>query len=231
MADQQRKLLSFAFVPRNARFFERRERWGLTWTGWLAVVGLAAALGAVLFFNGYAFLAPTVSVPSDTVVVEGWISVPAAKGAVQFIESNHVSRVIVGGGPIEGASDTQEIKTYAEQGMHRLVRAGLASSRITAVPTPRHERDRTYSEALAIKTWMQSHESVPRSLNVISEAVHARRTRLLFEKAFGRDTKIGIISLAPRDYPPDRWWRYSAGVKDVISEAAGYIYARFFFWP
>jgi uncharacterized SAM-binding protein YcdF (DUF218 family) len=69
------------------------------------------------------------------------------------------------------------------------------------------------------------------SINVVTENVHARRTRLLFQKAFGGDVRVGVIAVPNPDYEPGHWWRYSEGVKDVLSEAIAYIYARLFFHP
>ena len=69
------------------------------------------------------------------------------------------------------------------------------------------------------------------SINVLTEDVHARRTRLLFRKAFGHEITIGIIAVPDPDYDSRRWWRYSAGVRDVFSETAAYLYARFLFHP
>ena len=45
-----------------------------------------------------------------------------------------------------------------------------------------------------------------------------------------------MILCAPKDRPnPDydqrHWWRYSQGVKDVLTEGVAYIYAKFLFWP
>jgi hypothetical protein len=33
------------------------------------------------------------------------------------------------------------------------------------------------------------------------------------------------------DYALFIWWRYSQGVKDVLTEGVAYIYAKFLFWP
>ena len=66
---------------------------------------------------------------------------------------------------------------------------------------------------------------------MVRESVHARRTRLLFQKALGSDIKVGIISIPPDDFPARQWYRYSAGIKDVIAESAAYLYARLFFHP
>jgi hypothetical protein len=70
-----------------------------------------------------------------------------------------------------------------------------------------------------------------KSFNVLTEDAHARRTRLLYEKAFGDGTRVGIISVANPDYEGKHWWSSSQGVREVIGESIAYIYARFFFWP
>jgi hypothetical protein len=68
-----------------------------------------------------------------------------------------------------------------------------------------------------------------RGINVLTEEAHARRTRLLFQKAFGDEVKVGIISVPSPDYDSKHWWRYSEGVREVIGEGIAYIYARFLF--
>jgi hypothetical protein len=69
------------------------------------------------------------------------------------------------------------------------------------------------------------------SINVLTEDAHARRTRLLYHKAFGKSVTVGIIGVANPDYDSTQWWRYSDGVREVIGESIAYIYARFFFYP
>jgi len=69
------------------------------------------------------------------------------------------------------------------------------------------------------------------SINILTEDAHARRTLLLYQKAFGKNVAVGVISVSNPNYDPTRWWRYSDGVREVIGESIAYIYARFFFWP
>jgi len=69
------------------------------------------------------------------------------------------------------------------------------------------------------------------SMDVVTEDLHARRTRLLFQKAFGKGVQIGIIAVPNADYPANRWWHYSQGLKDVVSEVAAYLYAKLLFFP
>jgi len=69
------------------------------------------------------------------------------------------------------------------------------------------------------------------NINVLTEGAHARRTRLLYQKAFGRNVTVGIIAVSNPDYDPKQWWRYSDGVREVTGERIAYIYAKFFFFP
>ncbi len=39
-----------------------------------------------------------------------------------------------------------------------------------------------------------------------------------FQKAFGKDINVGIISVRNPDYDPKHWWRYSEGVREITSE-------------
>jgi uncharacterized SAM-binding protein YcdF (DUF218 family) len=91
--------------------------------------------------------------------------------------------------------------------------------------------DRTYSAAIALRTWFREHNLTVRGVNVLTEDVHARRTCLLFQKALGHNVAVGVIAVPNPDYDANHWWSYSEGVKDVVSEAFAYIYARLFFIP
>ena len=73
------------------------------------------------------------------------------------------------------------------------------------------------------------HDSSVHAINVLTQDVHARRTRLLFQRALGERATVGIIAVSNPDYDAGHWWRYSEGVRDVISEAIAYLYARFLF--
>ena len=99
------------------------------------------------------------------------------------------------------------------------------------VPSRVMDRDRTYGSAVALRNWFRQHNMPVRSINVVTEDVHARRTRLLFEKALGHDVAVGVIAVANPDYDASHWWRYSEGVKDVVSEMVAYVYAELLFYP
>ena len=68
-----------------------------------------------------------------------------------------------------------------------------------------------------------------RASDVVTEDVHARRTWLLFQEAFGKGIKVGIIAVPNPDYDADHWWRSSEGFREVIGEAVAYAYAKLLF--
>jgi len=93
------------------------------------------------------------------------------------------------------------------------------------------KKDRTYHTALAAKQWLADKKIAAQSFDVMTLGPHARRSRLLYEKAFGGDFKIGIISLEDLEYDKAHWWRSSEGVREVIGETIAYVYARLLFHP
>jgi hypothetical protein len=133
--------------------------------------------------------------------------------------------------PLEQGAPLSEYKTYAELGAATLLKLGLDRDSVQAVPTPAVRQDRTYASALVLKQWLQQHNAMPAELNLISLGAHARRSRLLFEKAFGQDARVGIIALENQDYDPEHWWKSSQGVRTVTDELIAYGYARLVFHP
>jgi len=178
------------------------------------------------------FLAQTDRLPTDTLVVEGWINRYAIRGAVKEFKIGSYRRIFTTGGPENGSGGyVNDFQTSASASADELVKFGLSREFIQMVPSHVIGRDRTYSSAVALREWLRAHHFELQSINVVTEDAHARRTRLLFQEAFGDSVKVGIISIANPDYDPKRWWRYSEGVREAISESTSYIYAKFLFWP
>ncbi|MGB9475288.1 MAG: ElyC/SanA/YdcF family protein, partial [Candidatus Udaeobacter sp.] len=210
----------------------RKERWGLSRRGWLIVLTATVAAFCLLLFGIYPFLAVTHRVNSNVLVVEGWIHEYAIQAAVDEFRFRGYSRIFTTGGPVEGSGRyTNDYNTSASVGAELLIKNGLAEGFVQVVPSRVMDHDRTYGSAVALRNWFRDHNMNVSRLNVITEDLHARRTRLLFQKAFGTDVQVGIIAVANVDYPANRWWHYSQGLKDVVSEFAAYLYGRLLFFP
>ena len=143
-----------------------------------------------------------------------------------------MQRVFTTGGPVEGTGGyINDYCTWASVGADLLRKNGLANGSVQMVPSRVMDRDRTYGSAIALRNWFRDHNMAVSGIDVVTEDVHARRTRLLFQKALGDKLTVGVIAIANPDYDAKHWWSYSEGVKHVVSEATAYIYARFFFRP
>jgi uncharacterized SAM-binding protein YcdF (DUF218 family) len=210
----------------------RRERWSLSWRGWLILASVLLVMGALCIDRVYPFLAVTHRVNANILVVEGWIHEYAIRAAVKEFQTNHYQRAFTTGGPVAGTGRyINDFQTSASVGADLLRRNGLAKESVQMVPSRVMDRDRTYGSAVALRDWFRDHNMDVHGIDIVTEDLHARRTRLLYQKAFGKDVQVGIIAVANVDYPANRWWHYSEGLKDVVSEFAAYLYARLLFFP
>jgi uncharacterized SAM-binding protein YcdF (DUF218 family) len=212
--------------------FDRKERWSLSWRGRLILAFALVLISALGFKSVYPFLAITHRVNANILVVEGWTHEYAIQAAAKEFQSNHYQRVFTTGGPVAGSGGyINDFMTSASVGADLLKKWGVPDERLQMVPCRVMDRDRTYGSAIALRNWFRDHDMTVSGIDVVTEDVHARRTRLLFEKALGKDVQVGIIAVPNVDYPANRWWHYSQGLKDVISEFAAYLYARVLFFP
>ncbi len=224
--------------PRRALWglLDRKERWSPSWRGRLILaLILASALllvGALVLKGVYPFLATTHRVNANILVVEGWIHEYAIRAALKEFQSNHYAQIFTTGGPVEGTRGyINDYCTSASVGADLLRKNGLANGSVQMVPSRVMDRDRTYGSAVALRNWFRDHNMAVSGIDVVTEDLHARRTRLLFQKALGDKLTVGVIAIANPDYDAKHWWSYSEGVKQVVSEATAYIYTRFLFYP
>ena len=208
-----------------------KERWGSSWYGRLFVTSLLLLASYAVVVNVHPFLAVTHRVDTKILVVEGWMGEYAIRAGADEFKTGDYEHIITTGGPVAGSGGyTNDYNTFASVGARRLKAAGVADESVLMVPSHVIGRDRTYSSAIALRRWLRDHNMALRSINVVTEDAHARRTRLLFQKALGNDVRVGIISIPNPDYDAKHWWRYSEGVREVIGEGIAYIYAKVFFY-
>jgi uncharacterized SAM-binding protein YcdF (DUF218 family) len=193
-------------------------------------VVLSAAF--LFLWRVYPFLAVTHRVDTNVLVVEGWVHEYAIRSGAEEFKAGSYQRVFTTGGPVEGTGGyINDYQTSASVGADRLAKCGLPNESVQMVPSRVMDRDRTYGSAVALRNWFRENNIPVRSINVVTEDVHARRTSLLFRKALGDDVAVGVIAVPNPDYDSRHWWRYSQGVKDVFAETVSYLYARLLFYP
>jgi hypothetical protein len=209
----------------------RQECWRLSWRGWgvLWLIGLALLLIATKTVQP--FLAVTAPIPAEAMIVEGWQPDYALTQIIEEFKQHGYRKLYVTGGPLDQGSFLSEYKTYAELGAASLTRMGMNPNDVQAVPAAPVRKDRTYASALELKRWLQSQGSAATNFNLVSMDVHARRSHLLFQQAFGASAEVGIISIPSRDYVAREWWKSSEGFRTVTGEIIAYLYARVLFQP
>lgn len=210
----------------------RRERWGLSWRGSVLVVMVISLAGLIFLLRVQPFLAVTHRVPANILVVEGWVHAYGVDAAVKEFRTGHYRQIYTTGGPVEGIGPTSSIyDTEAHRTAGLLKLAGIPAENVQSVPATYVGKDRTYTSAMVLRNWLRDHGVQVAGINVLTEDAHARRSWLLFSKAMGSMTRVGIISVSSPDYDPDHWWRTSEGVREMIDEGIAYLYAKIFFWP
>jgi hypothetical protein len=210
----------------------RKPRWGLTWRGWLILLLLLVLAAGGLVRGVHPFLAVTARVDTQVLVMEGWLPQYAIGGVVAEFKTGAYRQIYTTGGPGVGSGGyVNDFQTMAGVGADSLKLAGVPAEVVQMVPSRVNGRDRTYSSAAALRNWLIEHRISIQRMNVLTEDAHARRTRLLYQKAFGNSVEVGIISIRNPDYDPKHWWQFSEGVREVIGESLAYLYARFLFHP
>lgn len=207
----------------------RRPCWVPTWRAWTILLVLMLSLGWLGARNIYQFLAVNDPHPGGLLVVEGWAADYAFEAALREFKSNRYEKICVTGGLLEVGGSLSEYKTYAELGAAILVKLGLNTNEVQAVPAPTVRRDRTYASALSLRRWLEQQPQRATHIHLFTEGAHARRSRLLFEKALGPGVEVSVTAVPAREFDERHWWRYSAGVRGVIGETIAYLYARLLF--
>jgi uncharacterized SAM-binding protein YcdF (DUF218 family) len=209
----------------------RKERWGLSLLGKLVLI-VALCLGALGVVGGaYPFLAITRLASTETLVVEGWLPPSVVQKLACRYAAKNYQRIIVARGLFKGRSPYESGEYQGKYMAEALVQSGIPKDRVHLVFFDSVKVDRTYHSALAVRKWCQERGKNIESMELATIGPHARRSRLLFQRAFGDETKIGVIALEDDQYDPQHWWRSSAGVREVPFELIAYIYAKFFFSP
>lgn len=199
--------------------------------GWLVIAILTMAVSVGFVANLYPFLAPNKPPYEGLLVVEGWIHDFALDEAVRMYKEGNYSKIICTGVPIETGSYIQAFKSYPEMTTARLLEMGIDQSEIITAIGTETKKDRTYVAATALREYIMAYNIEGTDIHLVTTGPHGRRSRLLFQKALGKDYHVGVTCLEDSGYDPDHWYAYSQGVRKVIGEFIAYTYAKFQFRP
>jgi len=195
------------------------------------VLGAIAVAVLTIFRGIHPFLAMSEPCDGELLVVEGWVPEYAVREVAHNVKRRERVQVITVGGPLKSGLGVGSSDTYAHLAGERLVRFGVLPEMVRIVPISGRQRDRTHAFAVALHKCFDEERAGPRTLDVVTLGVHARRSRLLFSRVFGKSTDVRVHAIENRQYDPASWWRYSEGVKEVVSEGVAYLYAKLLFRP
>lgn len=106
--------------------------------------------------------------------------------------------------------------TFGHQAFGVLSAQGIPAERMTVVPTWHVKSSRTLSTARDFAAYAKLHGLT--TFDVATLAVHARRTRNMYRKAFGTEEGIGIIALHDRWCQRWSWWANYYGWYQMLKE-------------
>jgi hypothetical protein len=210
------------------KLFQKKTCIMPTLTGWSAIL-LFLVCGAWLMVNNlYSFLAKNEPIDASIMVVEGWMQASAIHHAAQLFKQKNYTLAFSTGIPFENKFKYIACGDYAALGAVTLTSFGVDSARVVPVCSPGVKADRTFASGVALKHWVDSTGLTLAAVNLVSQGPHSRRSQLLFQKALGKKTRVGIISSRDESYDPAKWWKTSNGFRAVIDEAVAYVYAIVF---
>ena len=199
--------------------------------GWTLLLGALALVLWQLLVNVDPFLSKSAPIQGEITVVEGWLPDEGLRKAKAYYEAEGYRRMLLTGGPLTMGYHLAQYKTHARMARATLEAIGMAPKLLAEVPGPPVKRDRTYASARAIRQWLESNGEANTPFDIFTQGPHARRSWLLYRKAFSGGRPIGIVSYPPDQYDPNHWWTTSEGLRSVIAETIGWLYAQFLFQP
>ncbi len=209
-------------------WFKRKEILVPTWRAFLAGLLLLCGFFVAMIQLAPPFLSPNRPLNAPVLVVEGWVSESALEHALR-LQTNY-QLVVVTGGPVEKGTYLTRYGTFANVGVSRMREMGFTGTNLVAVPSPKVMKDRTYHCALALKAYLSTNTTF-REVDLLSDGFHSRRSWLLFRLACKPDIKVGVIADIDPEFDAAHWWRTSYGVRSMINEVVGYLYAKTVFVP
>jgi hypothetical protein len=212
-------------------FIKQKTCRSLTIYGWLFILILIVVVMILAIKLIHPFLAMNRPIYGGLLIVEGWTPDYVLLKAINEFQKNDYQLLITTGGPLKQGFHLSEYQTYAGLAAATLKKLGFHENLIISIPTPAVLKDRTYASALAVKKWLSTSDLLISSITIYTLGTHARRSRLLFEKAFEHQMSVGIIAVENLEYDSLKWWKSSSGVRSVLNETIAYLYARFFFYP
>ena len=190
----------------------------------MIVIAVAAVVFLAALLAVHPFLAVTRRESARLLVVEGWLyDKPIVDEVIREFRTGAYDRLITVGMEQEDTSGRTLPDSTAEILGRRLVERGVTEDELTVITVPLVDQHRTFATAVCLQQWLSQSDMPAPALNLFTGSVHARKSRLLFQKALA-DVRVGVIA-SESSYNPAFWWLSRDGIRLVVRNSAGYIYA------
>ena len=210
--------------------FRRRSVFLPTLLGWLLILVTIGVVVGFVFRNMAVFLTVNEPVGADYLVIEAWMDKEELDQGLEYFEANDFKKVLLVGGPISNDFHGTET-TYPARAADYLQTQDLAQEMMAIVNSPYSAQNRTFLNAVLTREWFKQQGISITRLDVFSSGVHTRRSRDLYQQAFGEQVVVGIIAAQPRDFDPTHWWSNSGTGKGVAVEFASWVLTKCCFHP
>ena len=169
------------------------------------------------------FLACNRPVEAEVLVVEGWLPTEYLPSAVHEFHRGNYRHIITVGGPLPSGRRAGEPTTSAELAARALIQLGIDRSLVTAVSAPPVTRRKTWAYVQALRDWISRTAFPIHAINVFTVDVHARKSLLLFQRAFEPGIRVGVVAVKHQQYDPAYWWLSYTGIGLTTKNAIAYL--------
>ena len=214
------------------QLFSTKERTRPTIMGKLLILLILIFISLFILKGMNKFLSVNDAIQSKVLAVEGFLPDYTLKDLMsEFYEGGYEIMIIIGK-PIGQGYYISGYMTSSDLMKSTLREMGMDTTKMISISIPETVfRDRTYNTGLLLGDWLREHNYQTNRVNVFTLGCHARRSKLLFEKALGPNFKVGIIAGRDMSYDQIKWWKSSQGFRTVLNESIAYVYARLLFYP
>ena len=219
-----------AFVDQFRKLTVEKKVKRLTPIGWILVMFACIVVFLVWMVTIHRFLAVNKPFDTNIWVIEGYVPDFVLDSVADVWKTNPSLIVVCVGLSVRKGKFCTGYGNDADYNTAYLHAKGVDSIQVISAPAQPIDKDRTYTTALVAKEKLKELGVSSGKVNVVCLGTHARRSWLLYRKAFKPEWKVGVISY-PNDEYPKQWWRTSEGARAVVFEMIAYLYCVIFFYP
>ena len=202
----------------------------LTLQGWLLITCIIMFFIFVWSITIHDFLAVNKPLETNLWIIEGYVPDFILENIAVEAKKNPDLMLICAGLSIEKTRLFGGYNNYADYNAAILQYVGVDSLQTVSAHAVYADKERTYTTALVAREKLKDLGYVSGNVNVVCVGTHARRSQLLYRKAFKPEWNVGVISYVDNNYPK-QWWRTSEGARAVVYEMFAYLYCVIFFHP